>query len=84
MTTNPYWALGNCFTELKKPRKAEQSFRQAIALCTNADKTALLFNLANVLFDQKRYASAIALYSQTPSNHPLSRKTKRNAYLEEN
>jgi len=79
-----FWALGNCYSELKKPRKAEQSFRQAIALCSNADKPALLFNLANVLFDQKRYASAIALYSQIPSSHPLSRKAERNAFLAEN
>lgn len=78
-----FWALGNCYTVLKKPRKAEQCFRQAIALCQSADKAALLFNLANTLFDQKRYASAIALYSEIPTGHALSRKAKRNALIAE-
>ena len=76
-----YWALGNCYSELGKPRKAEQSFRQAIALCPNADKITLLFNLANTLFDQKRYVSAIKLYSEIPTAHPLSIKAKRNVFL---
>jgi len=72
-----FWALGNCYTELKKPRKAERCFRQAIALCPSADKPVLVFNLANALFDQKRYASAITLHSQIPAGHALSRKAKR-------
>ncbi len=78
-----FWALGDCYAELKKPRKAEQCFRQAIALCPGADRAALLFNLANTLFDQKRYASAIALYSEIPTGHALSIKAQRNAFLAE-
>lgn len=77
------WALGNCYAELKKPRKAEQAFRRAIACCTNSDRTALLFNLANALFDQKHYAFAIAIYSEIPSGHELSSKARRNALLAE-
>ena len=78
-----FWALGNCYSELKKPRKAEQSFRQAIALCSNADKHNLVFNLANALFDQNKYTEAMALYSEIPSGHPLSQKAKKNVLLAE-
>jgi tetratricopeptide (TPR) repeat protein len=75
------WALGNCYTELKKPRKAEDAFRSALTECDNADRMALIYNLANSLFDQKKFAEAIALYSEIPSGHKLSRVAKRNAFL---
>jgi tetratricopeptide (TPR) repeat protein len=75
------WALGNCYTELKKPRKAEDAFRRAVTLCSNNHRVALVFNLANALFDQEHYAEAIALYAEIPSDHPLSVKAKRNAQL---
>jgi tetratricopeptide (TPR) repeat protein len=75
------WALGDCYTELKKPRKAERAFRQALAVCTNDDRVALLFNLGNSLFDQQRFSAAIVLYEEIPSGHSLSRAARRNAAL---
>jgi len=78
------WALGNCYTELKKPRKAEDVFRRAIEACGSSDRHELVFNLANALFDQKRFAEAMALYSEIPLGHSLSQKAKRNATLAKN
>lgn len=75
------WALGNCYTALKKPRKAEEAFRKAIAVGDSQVRYELLFNLANVLFDQKRFTEAIALYSEIPSGHKLSQKARRNTML---
>ena len=75
------WALGNCHAERKKPRKAEDNFRRALALCDDTHRAALMFNLANALFDQQRYAEALEVYSVIPSGHPLSKKARRNALL---
>jgi tetratricopeptide (TPR) repeat protein len=75
------WALGDCYTELKKPRKAEAAFRQAMVTCNNADRLPLIFNLANALFDQQRYSEAIALYAEIPTSHHLSRAANRNAAI---
>lgn len=75
------WALGNCYAELKKPRKAEASFRQALACCDETHRAALTFNLANALFDQQRYAEALEIYREIPASDPLSRKARRNADL---
>lgn len=79
-----WWALGNCYTELKKPRKAEDAFRRAIEACGNSDRHELVFNLANALFDQKRFAEAIVLYLEIPLGHRLSQEAKRNATLAKN
>lgn len=73
------WALGNCYSALKKHRKAEDAFRQALAVGANVDRITLLFNLANTLFDQQRYAEARLIYSEIPSSHPLSAKATKNA-----
>jgi tetratricopeptide (TPR) repeat protein len=75
------WALGNCYTELKKPRKAEDAFCRAIEACAGVDRYELMFNLANALFDQKRFAEALALYLEIPTGHRLAQKAKRNATL---
>ena len=75
------WTLGDCYTELKKPRQAELAFRQALAVCADNDRVALTFNLGNALFDQKLYAEAVALYDQIPRGHHLSRSARRNAFL---
>ena len=79
-----WWALGNCYSELKKPRKAEDAFRKALDACSSAHRYELVFNLANALFDQKRFAEAVSLYTEIPSGHCLSQKAKKNVALAKN
>ena len=46
------WADGNCHSELKKPKKAERWFRDALELVSPKDRPKFIFNLGNALFDQ--------------------------------
>jgi tetratricopeptide (TPR) repeat protein len=55
------WALGNCYSELSRPRMAERYFRKAIAIA-GREKPQLTLNLANVLFDQSRYKDSLVEY----------------------
>ena len=76
-----YWALGNCYSEMKKPRKAEESFREAIMHAPKADVPSLYFNLGNALLDQGKYKEAIEAYGEIPSGHSLAGSVRRNVSL---
>ncbi|MDP9894961.1 tetratricopeptide (TPR) repeat protein [Variovorax boronicumulans] len=58
------WAIGNCYDALKRPKLAERILRKALRLegVSVKDKAALLVNLGNALFDQKRFSEAAATY----------------------
>lgn len=73
-----YWALGNCYSEMKKPRKAEESFREAIRHAPAADIPSLYFNLWNALLDQRKYKEALEAYGEIPSGHSLAGSVRRN------
>lgn len=75
------WALGNCFSEMKKPRKAEMCFRNALELAPPNDRPKITFNLGNALFDQRRFREAIGVYRQLPAGHDLVRQAKNNVVL---
>jgi tetratricopeptide (TPR) repeat protein len=77
------WALGNCFTALKKPRKAEVQFITAIELAPAEKLPDLHFNLGNALFDQGKYANAILFYRQVPKGHHIACAAARNVALAE-
>lgn len=74
-------ALGNSYSEMKKPRKAEQWFRKAIEVAPSERQPDLLYNLGNALFDQARFDEAIALYSQVPHGHKTWRLAEKNIAL---
>jgi tetratricopeptide (TPR) repeat protein len=74
-------ALGNSYSEMKKPRKAEQWFRQAIELAPVENRPDLIYNLGNALFDQGRFDEAIAAYSQVPRGHKPRSLAERNIVL---
>ena len=57
-------ALGNCFDELNKPKKAEECFRKALMFCSEKKEPDIYFNLGNSLFDQSRYNEAIECYQK--------------------
>ena len=75
------WALGNCHSELKKPKKAERCFRDALELASTEARPKLIFNLGNALFDQQRFQEAIAVYHKLPAGHDLVRQAKNNIAL---
>jgi tetratricopeptide (TPR) repeat protein len=59
-----WFALGNCFDELKKPSKAEECFRKALIYAQEEKKSDIYFNLGNSLYDQAKYAEAINFYEK--------------------
>lgn len=75
------WALGNCYSELKKPKKAESCFREALSWAPEKDQPPIIYNLANALFDQQKFQDAIATYQKLPSGHPLGRQARNNIAL---
>lgn len=48
------WALGDCYSELGKPRRAELFYRKARAGAAWEQRGDLLYNIANTLLDQRR------------------------------
>lgn len=56
-------AIGNCFEAMKKPKKSEEILRKALEKGPKGKtKAAIIFNLGNALFDQKKYKEAASLY----------------------
>ncbi len=74
-------AIGNCWSELRKFKRAEASFRQALSLATELEVPALTFNLGNALYDQGRYSEAVTAYSQVPRGHAIWQASSRNIQL---
>lgn len=64
-------ALGNCYSEMKKPQKAEKWFRLALKNAPPDDHVQLIYNLGNALYDQQRYVEAIKMYREVPSGHKI-------------
>jgi Flp pilus assembly protein TadD len=72
------WGIGNCHTELRRPRLAERAFRKALKSAPESDREALVFNLANSLFDQGRYAAAARLYRRMNNQSNVGILARRN------
>jgi tetratricopeptide (TPR) repeat protein len=64
-------ALGNCYSEMKKPRKAELFLRRAIENAPADEHLNLIYNLGNALFDQGRFDEAIQQYLEVPREHKI-------------
>lgn len=78
-----WWALGNCYDELKKPSQAEECFRRSLELGMGKYESNLLFNLGNSLFDQERYLEAINTYQKISKQSSTWSKAQRNISLAE-
>ena len=75
-------AIGNCLSELSKPRQAELAFRKALALHHEGRAGALSYNLGNALFDQRKYKEAISFYRRVPyKQKTLFKRTCKNLKL---
>jgi tetratricopeptide (TPR) repeat protein len=75
------WAIGSCFSELGDPWQAERCFRRALAVGQSKERGHLLYNIANALFDQKRFVSALHLYARVPRGSSAFELATRNARL---
>ena len=73
-----WWAIGNCHTELGRPRLAERAFRRALKTAEAKNRDALIYNLANSLFDQRRFASAARLFQRVSSRSATGILARRN------
>lgn len=57
-------AIGNCYDALRRPKLAERYFRRALGTgaLRRDERAAISYNLANALFDQRRWSEAKELY----------------------
>lgn len=76
------WAIADCCSESGMPRVAERYYRKARLSTRGAEAWNLTYNIANSLFDQRRYGQAIALYCKIPSSDAqLHRRARKNMRL---
>lgn len=73
-----WFALGNCFDELKKPARAEECFRAALKYGSEEKKSETYFNLGNSLYDQEKYEAAIGNYKKVSAQSPIYTLAQRN------
>jgi tetratricopeptide (TPR) repeat protein len=76
--SDTWWAIGNCHSELGRPRLAERAFRRALRRSETENRGALMYNLANAVFDQGRFASASRLYRRMPTRSTAAVLAQRN------
>ena len=75
------WALGDTFSQLKKPKKALAFYTQAINLAPVQDQPVLNYNLGNAFFDQGRFEKAIVCYRKVLPNHQAASLAIKNIEL---
>lgn len=73
-----WFALGNCFDELKKPARAEKCFRAALKYGSEENKSETYFNLGNSLYDQEKYEAAIDNYKKVSAQSSIYTLAQRN------
>jgi len=73
-----WFALGNCFDELKKPTRAEKRFRGALKYGFEEKKSETYFNLGNSLYDQEKYEAAIDCYKKVSAQSSIYTLAQRN------
>jgi tetratricopeptide (TPR) repeat protein len=73
-------AIGNCYDQMSRPALAERYFRRALALTPSRDDAATAtYNLANALFDQRRYSEAMIFYKEVSRRRDeIGAKARRN------
>lgn len=69
-------ALANSYSESNLPEKAEIALRDGLRKWPNNEQ--YIYNLANALFDQKKYQEAISLYKSLTDQSELAVLAKRN------
>ncbi len=76
------WALADCHSRMKNFGRAEHFLKEALK--SDPDNPNLLYNLGNALFDQRKFAEAIAVYkSVNTDDDDLANKVKQNIEVAE-
>ena len=76
-----WFALGNCWDEALKPKKAESCFRKSLEFSPPEKEPNAYYNLSNSLYDQSRYEEAIECFELVPEDHDLREKAQKNKEL---
>lgn len=79
-----WFALGNCYDEIEKPKKAEACYRKSLEYSPDESIQDVYYNLANGLYDQGRYSEAIELYKKILPESSIYKKAQTNLALAEN
>src|SRR5687768_13303693 len=72
------WALGDCYSDLGQPWRAERFFRKARAGVSWAKRGDLLYNMGNARLDQGRPAAALSLYARVPKRSTAFELARKN------
>ncbi len=78
-----WFALGNCYDEVNKPRKAEKSYRKALKYSPSNKHSEIYFNLGNSLYDQKSFEEAISFYNKVSAQSIVYEAAQKNLLLAE-
>lgn len=73
-----WFALGNCYDKIGKPRKAEHCFRTSLKHSPPEKVSDVHYNLGNSLYDRNDFDAAIELYRQIPDAHPIYEMAQKN------
>lgn len=75
-------ALSNSYSESSLPEKSEQTLRDGLKKWPNNEQ--YIYNLANALFDQRKYQEAISLYKSLGDKSEFAVQAKINVKLARN
>lgn len=73
-----WFALGNCYDAMGKPKDAERCFRTALDHSPPEKMPDVHYNLGNSLYDQGRFLTAVDFFEKIPKNHPIYREAQKN------
>jgi len=73
-----WFALGNCYDELKKPNKAESCFRKALKYSSPEKESDAYYNLGNSLYDQGKFNQAIKCYEKVDKQSVVFQSAEKN------
>jgi len=76
-----WFALGNCYDELKRPLKAERCFRRALQFTTDKDPSDIYYNLGNALYDQNKLSEASEFYKKVSAQNKTYHLAQKNLNL---
>ena len=79
-----WMAVGNCYDVLKRPKRAEEAFRESLQYSDPVRSEEVSFNLGNSVFDQGRYLEAIEVFETIHPGSELWIKAQNNIKLAAN
>lgn len=72
------WAIADCYSQIGIYKIAEKYYRKSLFI---RKRKEVIYDLANSIYDQKRYPEAAKLYKQLLGSGSLGIKARKNLYL---